>query len=167
MSNNDKAAASQLIDMDFVVHCAIDVDAPRSTVWPYIVDTNSWMEQQLRSAGGTAGKVGERFDVHMPGSDVVLFHLENVELEPGQRRTIRVYATDGTFYGYSSWALRDNTSGGTAVTYDVYCRYPMPAGTDLDSLLADASSRALANLKVIAEGSESTPVRAGATLSGS
>ena len=151
MSDSDKAAALQMIDVDFVVHCAIEVDAPRNTVWPFIVDTNSWMGQHVRAVAGPAGKVGERFEVTMPGSDTVLFHLENVELEASRRRTLRVYAPDGTFYGYSSWAIADSNGGGTAVTYDVYCRYPMPAGTDLDALLADASRKGLDNLKVVVE----------------
>ena len=77
-------------------------------------------------------------------------HLENVELEPGRRRTIRVNAPDGTFYGYSSWTLADSDDG-TMVTYDVYCRYPMPAGTDRDALMADLGRTALANLKTVVE----------------
>jgi hypothetical protein len=49
-------------------------------------------------------------------SDVALLHIENVELEPGLRRTIRIASPDGTFVGFSSWTLADS-GGGTAVTY--------------------------------------------------
>ena len=151
MSDTDKDAAPQMIDMDFVVHSAIHVNAPRDVVWPLIVDTNSWFEgQHTHSVGGPVGKVGERFHAKALGSDVVALHLENVELEPGRRRTIRINSPDGTFAGFSSWTLADS-AGGTAVTYDVYCRWPMPVDTDLDALLADASRRALANLKVVVE----------------
>jgi len=151
MSDSGVAAPPPMVDMDFVVHSAIFVDAPRDVVWPLIVDTNSWFDsQQTRSVGGPVGKVGERFHATAAGSNVVALQLENVELEPGRRRTIRINAPDGTFVGFSSWALADSASG-TAVTYDVYCRWPMPADTDRDAVLADASSRALANLKVVLE----------------
>jgi hypothetical protein len=140
-----------MVDGDFVVHCAIHVDAPRDVVWPFIVDTNGWFGQQkTHSVGGPAGQVGERFHAMAVGSDVVMFCLENVELQFGRRRTLRINAPDGTFYGYSSWLLADSEAG-TEVTYDVYCRYPMPAGTDRVALTNELSRTALANLKIVVE----------------
>jgi hypothetical protein len=149
-----------MIEIDFVTHSEVFIAAPRSAVWPFILDPSRWRsEPKAVHAGGRVGEIGERFDVTAPGDDVVSFRLENVELVSGRRRTIRLEAPDGRFWGFASWVLAESGTG-TSVTYDVYCHYPVPAETDYAALLAEGQRRALEDLKPAVEAEYSGAGRA-------
>jgi hypothetical protein len=117
-----------MADVDFLIHGKIRIAAGADAIWPHVLDPSGWQTQRLVHAGGEPGEIGERFHaVAAADPTTPLFHVETVELAPLQRRTIRLTALDGTFLGYSTWALTE-AGDETVVAYDVYCRYPAPPG---------------------------------------
>src|SRR5688572_6365027 len=117
---------AETVLVDFVSHGEIAVSASPEAIWPAIVDTNGWHGTWLTSVGGPPGEVGERFHASDPANrEVALLHIENVELDLGRRRTIRINTPDGSFSGYSSWLLTERGAE-TVVGYDVFCLYPFP-----------------------------------------
>lgn len=140
--------------VDFLTHAEKFVAASASDLWPFILDTNQWFTQRMNPAGGTAGQLGERFDVvHESRPAQVLFHMEIVELVPQRRRTARLDSTGGAFLGYATWVLREG-DGGTQVGYHVYCRVTLPPGSSASGVLDDARQKmeeALERLRALAE----------------
>lgn len=57
------------------------------------------------------------------------FLVENVEVVPGERRTIKLYEPDGALLGFATWTL-DPDAGRTRVGYDVYSESRLPPGAD-------------------------------------
>ena len=116
------------VTVELVTHSAVVIDRPASQVWPHIVDTSAWKQGlSLRHHAGEAGAVGEifaAFDRTDPGT--IVFLVENVELVPNQRRTIKLsQPDDGALIGYATWALAGR-DGYTLVTYDVYTETLLP-----------------------------------------
>jgi len=145
-----------LATIDFLTHSKVRIERDADTIWPYIVDVESWRgAQKLVAVGGAPGQIGERFAaVGEDAPDTPLFHTENVELVPGQRRTMRLEWLDGSFIGFATWELTPS-DGATIVAYDVYSRGPMlPPGHSQKALLADAQrtmDAGLMRLKAVVE----------------
>jgi hypothetical protein len=110
---------------DLVTHSEVVIDRPAAAIWPHIVDPNDWKQgAKLWHHTGPAGRRGEIFAAGDPARrDRPDFLIENVELVPNLRRTIKLYLPSGTLLGYATWWLRE-TNGKTAVGYDVYSESP-------------------------------------------
>ncbi|MGE0552086.1 MAG: hypothetical protein AB7R55_01525 [Gemmatimonadales bacterium] len=128
--------------IDLVTHSEVTIDRTAAAVWPRIVDPSAWKQgATLRHHAGPAGAVGEVFAALEPGDPgKVAFYVENVELEPGRRRTIKLIApgaggSGGALIGYASWTLTER-GGRTVVRYDVYSE------TVLEAAQAAATSAA-------------------------
>lgn len=114
-------------------HSAVTIDRPATVIWPHILDPSAWKQgAKLWHHAGPVGQVGEIFAAGDPADTrQVMFFLENVELTPNERRTIKLYLADGTLIGFASWSLRAE-GGRTVVGYDVHSE------TRLDSAQAQA-----------------------------
>jgi hypothetical protein len=135
--------------VDWVMHNDIEIDAPAEAVWPAIVDTNGWHGTTATSIAGPKGDVGERFDVTYPQAPGgVMLRLQNVELVPQGRRTIRIENPDGRFIGYSSWILEPRGEQ-TIVTYDVYCLSPFPKESATDDIVQQGSRQSADGLGLL------------------
>jgi hypothetical protein len=148
-----------LATIDFLTHSKVHIAAGAAAIWPHIVDLGGWRRGQiLVPLGDVKGLVGDRFHAAAPEApDVALYHVENAELVPEQRRTIRLDALDGTFMGFATWELTP-AGDGTVVAYDVYTRGPMlPPGQSAEELLAWAQQvmdEGLSRLKAFIEGKD-------------
>jgi uncharacterized protein YndB with AHSA1/START domain len=144
---------TKMVPIDFITHNEVLIDAAPAKVWPHIANTNSWHRNTMVSVEGEPGKVGERLLVSpRDHPDVVSFHVINAEIEPEQRRTIRLETPDHKFMGFSTWTLTEK-AGSTLLTYDVFSHYDVPAEY-VDGLLSSAHSymdEGLATLKALVE----------------
>ena len=141
--------------LDFLTHSTVRIRASASAVWAVIVEPVAGLQQLVR-IGGEPGRIGERFHaVDSAAPDVPLFLVENVELAPNHRRTIRLNGLDGAFMGFATWALTPD-AGETILTYDVYCHYAgLPAGRSRADHMADSQrmmDEGLLRLKAVVEG---------------
>jgi hypothetical protein len=141
--------------IDFLTHSEVRIRAGASAVWSVVARPAAGV-QRLVPIGGEPGQVGERFHaVDSSAPDVPLFFVENVELAPERRRTVRLDGLEGAFMGFAAWVLRPDGAE-TVLTYDVYCRYAgLPPGSSPADHMA-ASQRmmdeGLLRLKRIVEG---------------
>lgn len=146
----------ELAVIDFLTHSKVRVKASPDAVWPRIVDLEGWrVRQKLVPIGGEPDQVGARFHaVAAEAPDTPLFEVENAEMVPQQRRTIRLTGLDGHFIGFATWELTP-MGDETVVAYDVYCRDAMLApGQSQAELLAMAGQmmdEGLKNLKAVVE----------------
>lgn len=115
------AAAQERVALNLVTHSVVTINRPAAAIWPLIVDPSGWKKgATLRHQSGPAGQAGEVFAAMEPGDGAkVAFWVENVELMPNQRRTIKLYAPTGSLIGYATWSIRA-AGGRTVVGYDVY-----------------------------------------------
>ncbi len=115
------AAAQERAAINLVTHSEVTIDRPATDIWPLIIDPSAWKAgATLKHRSGPAGKVGEILAAMEPGNgEKVTFLVENVELAPNERRTIKLYTPGGTLIGYATWSLRAG-AGRTVVGYDVY-----------------------------------------------
>jgi hypothetical protein len=121
LATAELAMAQARVAIDLNTHSEVTIDRSAAAIWPHIVDPSGWKQgARLRRHAGPAGEVGEVFAAQDPGDTAtVSFFVENVELEPSRRRTIKLSAPAGALVGYASWTLRE-TAGRTVVQYDVY-----------------------------------------------
>lgn len=148
------AAAQDRPGLNLVTHSAVTIERPAAAIWPSIVDPSAWKQgAALKHAGGPAGKVGEIFAaLDRANPSAVSFYVENVELVPNQRRTIKIYAPNGgPLLGYATWWLSE-TNGRTAVGYDVYSELPSdPKATAAQRAEAERASIAKEGARFQAE----------------
>jgi hypothetical protein len=134
---------SPLAVFDFLTHSRVRIAADAASIWSFIADSGSWQgAQALVRVDGEPGRVGERFHaVDTDAPDTPLFFVENVELVPAERRTIRLNGLDGALMGFATWTLAPEGDQ-TVVAYDVYCRYAgLPQGASQAEVLASANLR--------------------------
>ena len=114
---------------DLVTHSTVTIERPASVIWPYIIDPGEWKQGlSLRHHAGERDAVGEVFAAFDPADpDTIAFFIENSELVPGRRRTIKLYEPGprGGLLGFATWTLTED-EGGTLVTYDVYSETLLP-----------------------------------------
>jgi hypothetical protein len=127
------ASAQDRPAINLNTHSTVAIDRPATAIWPHILDPSSWKQAaKLWHHAGPVGQVGEIFAAGDPADKrQVMFFIENVELIPNERRTIKLYQADGTLIGFASWSLRAE-GGRTVVGYDVHSE------TRLDSAQAKA-----------------------------
>ena len=148
----------ELAVIDFLTHSKVRIRATPAAIWPRIVDLEGWrVRQRLVLVRGEVDQVGARFHaVASEAPDTPLFEVENAEMIPGQRRTIRLTGLDGHFIGFATWELTP-TGDETIVAYDVYCRDAMlPPGQSQAEMLAIAAQvmdQGLQSLKAVVESS--------------
>lgn len=124
------AAQTSLPVVDLITHNQIEIGRPAETIWPLIVDPSKWKQgARLEHRAGPVGSVGEIFAALGPNGEATFF-VENVELVPGRRRTIKLSQPDGVLIGYATWWLSPTTAG-SIVGYDVYSELALPAGTPI------------------------------------
>lgn len=106
-------------------HNAILIAASPAEIWPHVVDPSAWKAgAKLIPLGDSAG----RFKAVGPDDpDVALFYVDNVELVPERRRTIRLNAPDGALIGFASWELTQQDAA-TLVEYHVYSQQTLSPG---------------------------------------
>lgn len=132
---------AQPVQMDFVTHNEIVIDAPAARIWPHIVRLADWKKgSQQIVINGAEDQIGGRSKAVGGNSQVVEFYTENVEVVPPRLRTIRLTAPDGTLIGYASWRLTPHNKS-MLVQYDVYCWVTVPVES------AAASPQAIAAAK--------------------
>ncbi len=107
--------------IDLVTHNVVQIRATPAQIWPHIVHSNDWKAgADLISIGGKPGGRGEQFKAVLAEEpDIILFHVENVEMILERRRTIRLNAQDGQLIGYASWEIIPQGDV-TLVEYHVY-----------------------------------------------
>jgi hypothetical protein len=122
-------SAQERLPGHLITHNEVVIDRPAAAVWPYIIDPLGWKQgQRLRHLSGDPGRVGELFggyDADTP--DEITLHLQNVELRPRERRTIKLMRPDGALLGFASWTLVER-EGRTTVSYDVSMVSDFPSG---------------------------------------
>jgi len=104
--------------LELVTHSRVIVDRPAREVWPHIVEPNGWKQ------GAKLVRHGGRFAALGPDGEPA-FLMDEVELFPEARRTIRLSSLDGTLWGWATWYL-EAVAGGTVVGYDVYSLMEVP-----------------------------------------
>jgi hypothetical protein len=114
---------------NLVTHSLVTIARPAAVVWPYILDPNEWKQgAKLWHHSGPPGQEGEVFAAGDPAMKAkILFFVENVELVPAQRRTIKIYEPGGTLAGFATWTVRSDGNK-TLVGYDVYSETRIDAG---------------------------------------
>lgn len=115
------ASAQDRPAINLNTHSTVTIDRTAAAVWPHILDPSGWKQgAKLWHHAGPVGQVGEIFAAGDPADKrQVMFLVENVELTPNTRRTIKLYLADGTLIGFASWSLRAE-GGRTVVGYDVH-----------------------------------------------
>ena len=105
---------------NLVTHSEVSIERSAQEIWPYIMDPLEWKQGlRLRHLTGSPGEVGELFGAFPEGSpEAISLHLQNVELLPNRRRTIKLTTPDGTLLGFATWTLLES-SNRTTVSYDV------------------------------------------------
>lgn len=110
-----------------VTHSRVEVARPASAIWPFILDPTAW-KQGLRLVhhSGPVGEVGETFAAVSPSAPAEpAYFVQNVELVPNQRRTVKLYEKGGVLIGFATFTL-EASNGGTVVGYDVYTETVLP-----------------------------------------
>ena len=115
------ASAQPRIATNLVTHSEVSIDRPAAIIWPWIVDPSPWKHgAALAHQSGPVGAVGDVFAAREPDDrSKVAFYVENVELVPNRRRTIKIYSPTMALVGYAAWTLAE-AGGRTTVRYDVY-----------------------------------------------
>ena len=141
-----RATEAQTVDVNLsrlatnlVTHSEVSIKRSAREIWPYIMDPMEWKQGlRLRHLTGSPGEVGELFGAFSEGSpEAISLHLQNIELLPNRRRTIKLTTPNGTLLGFATWSLLEN-SNSTTVSYDV----------SMETLLTDeqAATTSLAEL---------------------
>src|SRR5688572_15114959 len=113
--------AQKRVAINLVTHSQVEIQRGAAAIWPRIVDPSEWKQGlKLRHHAGPTGTAGEIFAAFDPANpnDPPSFLVENVELVPNVRRTIKLYAPGGNLIGYATWTLEES-GGRTVVGYDV------------------------------------------------
>ena len=168
------AAAQPRPALNLNTHSEIIIDRPPAAIWPSIRNPSRWKRgATLSHQSGPAGQLGEVFAARDPADTAkVLFLVENVELTPNRRRTIKLYEPSGGLVGYATWWLREQ-NGKTVVGYDVYsetlvdsarAKTMTPAqlhDTEQSALVANRKrfDEELRSLKRLVEGGDKTVAR--------
>ena len=120
-SGADEPRDEPRLAINLHVYAQVEIARPASTVWPLIVDTNSWKPDRpmVHRAGpvGQLGEVSAIVSTQHPGQ--VWFLAENVELVPNQRRTIKLLDLKGNLLGFASWGLMEQ-GGRTLIDYQIH-----------------------------------------------
>ena len=113
--------------LNLVTHNEILIEAPAMSVWPHILELNTWKKgPELVRARGPINARGEVFAATDRISKAVLYFAQNVELVPPEHRTIKLFRDDeANLLGFASWQLRES-DGLTTVVYDVYVQFAAP-----------------------------------------
>ena len=114
--------------INLVTHSRVEINRGAAAIWPRIVDPSEWKQGlKLRHHGGTPGAAGEVLAAVDPANPAEpAFLVENVELVPNVRRTIKLYLPSGGLIGYATWTLEPRGAT-TVVGYDVYSETLVPA----------------------------------------
>ncbi len=107
--------------LNLVTHSRVRIDRPAAAIWPLIVEPSAWKQGlQLSHHAGVNGQRGQVLAAKDPTTpSAVAFFVENVEVEINRRRTIKLFAPEGTLIGFAIWTLEE-VAGGTVVGYDVF-----------------------------------------------
>lgn len=122
--------------VDLITESTVVINRPATAIWPHILDINDWKQgNRLEHVAGGAGGAGETFaSVPREGSAPPRMFVQNVEIVPNLRRTIKMYsAADGALIGHASWELKE-VDGVTTVTYRVYTEALVPGQRTADEL---------------------------------
>ncbi|MDT9597382.1 SRPBCC family protein [Sphingosinicella rhizophila] len=144
--------------IDFITHNQIEVNAPASAIWPFVMQMERWKKgASLVPIDGAPNRLGSKFKMLQEGGNVG-WTFENVELVPQQIRTLRMNGPDGTLIGYATLRLIPHGRS-TLVRYDVLAVFPatpdLAKPDDRARILAESSKRfdeELATLKELSEG---------------
>src|SRR5258706_14406728 len=133
-----EASAQSRPAMNLVTHSEVTIARAAAVIWPHIVDPNDWKQgSKLWHHSGPSAEEGEIFAAGDPATKAkVAFFVENVELVPQKRRTIKIYLPDGTLLGFATWTLR-SAGAGTVAGYDVYSETRIDPGQAKAMSLAD------------------------------
>lgn len=117
--------------VNLVTHSRILIDRRPAAIWPLIVEPSGWKQGlALVHRSGPPGEEGQVLAAIDPGNpERVVFLVENVEVVPGERRTIKLYEPGGALLGFALWTL-DPEGDRTRVGYDVYSESRLPPGAD-------------------------------------
>lgn len=124
-----------------IAHNEVTINRSADRIWPYILELDDWKQgPKLEHVDGPVHQKGERFAAMMPKTSAeALYFVENVELIPNRRRTMKLYSRDQcALIGFASWELSEN-NGSTVVTFDVYAEYVASERIPVDQ---DAQKRA-------------------------
>lgn len=129
-----------------VTHSEVVIAADRATIWPHIVEPNSWKQglQPVHESGpvGSVGMVEAARGTH-EGADWALM-VETVALDPERRKVVRITTEPGDGSPqWAAWHLFDRMKG-TLLTYDVFGESPVPDGTPqavIDAYQPDQQAR--------------------------
>lgn len=152
-----------------IAHSSVEINDSAAAIWPHILNPLPWKQGlRLRLLAGTADQVGALYGGFAEQTpEVIELLLQDIEMEPERRRTVKLMGPDGTLQGFATWTLEER-DGSTRVAYDVTSESTLPRGQvdglDTQTLarmereLYAASQRRfdseLAALKRLVEGSE-------------
>ncbi len=113
---------------------SVTIDAPSEEVWPRILKVDGWKQgASLVTVDGVLGEVGA---VHKAvlGSDDALFYVQDVEIIPSRRRTMKLFMPNGgSLLGFAIYELEPLAEDRTKVSYHVYSESPVPDGLQGDA----------------------------------
>src|SRR5689334_13363992 len=107
------APAPALGPLDFLTHSRIAISAKPSAVWTAVMNPNELGGAQLLIPfEGEPDQVGGRFHAaDRAAPDVPQYCVENAEVVPEQRRTLRLDTLEGVFMGFATWTLTPDGPG--------------------------------------------------------
>ncbi len=108
--------------INLITRNEIEIAGGAATIWPDIIDPSRWKQGlKLVHQSGPAGGLHEILAAIDRDPAHPAFLVENVELAPNRRRTIKLWLPDGSLIGFASWSLVESADGRrTTVRYEVY-----------------------------------------------
>lgn len=116
--------------MDLNAHVSVEIHGSAAAIWPFILDSSMWKQGLVLVP--VEGEVGERWTIHkaVDRQEMVTpyYYVQDVELYPKVRRTLKLYSTDGgALIGYASFLLEPKGRQLTRVSYHVYAEGSLPS----------------------------------------
>ena len=118
---------------DLIVRAEITIEAPASSVWPFLFKTKEWKSSigKLERVAGESNKEGETLRVIPEGArESQGYYIKYVRVVDNRQLVIKIFniPDDGTL-GYSDFSLFES-QGRTHMIYDVYVEYRLTDMTE-------------------------------------
>jgi len=131
--NVAQATDDNVKKFDLIVRTEITIDAPASSVWPYLFNAKKWKTSiaNLERVAGEPNKAGETLRVTPKGAgEDQGYYIKYVRVVENRQLVIKIFnIPDDGVVGYSDFSLFES-NGKTHLLYDVYAEYSLPGMTD-------------------------------------
>ena len=126
LSNIAQAADDDVKKYDLIVRTEIMIDAPPSSVWPFLFRASQWKSSigKLERVAGEPNTEGETLRVIPEGAEADQgYYIQYVRVVDNRQLVIKIFnIPDDGAVGYSDFSLF-GSDGKTHMIYDVYVEY--------------------------------------------